>query len=432
MTNGHIKKKSTMKKSDKYDLKHFHKVYKEDSEINFSMSNIIHNKLIRKPSEWIPKPENHNSDYNSRHNKKWRKLKSMKVDHYKDLLLTEPWLYTKVAAGDDRNENTHNTISALCNTAYYHCPSPNDANNNQTPHDYWDMSIIPLKLKLQGNKFKYEISFDYNLKKDTEKEVAEELIKALDLPQIYDKKITKAIKSLLQDKILMIEMLMLMNDQKRRNKNKENKKQLDNQKNEPEQDEIEEAISLQVSLDDKIQFIKSKKHNYSFKHKLCKLFSSSASKLKNLNEEHINSRLLSHLNGTVNEKYKACDINWNMFNIHDFHNSFTASSNLKHSFHSTFDRMTHEYYRKHFEFPSFLIERALSEYDIKYYSHYEDIVEPNITDYSFENLESTQDPNFQQNSPPFVDDNLSAIEHHPHHAHHEVFSKPLISELMFY
>ena len=70
MTNGHIKKKSTMKKSDKYDLKHFHKVYKEDSEINFSMSNIIHNKLIRKPSEWIPKPENHNSDYNSRHNKK--------------------------------------------------------------------------------------------------------------------------------------------------------------------------------------------------------------------------------------------------------------------------------------------------------------------------------------------------------------------------
>ena len=111
------------------------------------------------------------------------------------------------------------------------------------------MSIIPLKLKLQGNKFKYEISFDYNLKKDTEKEVAEELIKALDLPQIYDKKITKAIKSLLQDKILMIEMLMLMNDQKRRNKNKENKKQLDNQKNEPEQDEIEEAISLQVSLE---------------------------------------------------------------------------------------------------------------------------------------------------------------------------------------
>lgn len=79
---------------------------------------------------------------------------------------------------------------------------------------------MPLKISLQNNKSKYEISFDYDIKIDTEKNVAEELRKALNLSEKYDKRIAKEIKSILREKIVMIEILLFMNKQNRRLRNR--------------------------------------------------------------------------------------------------------------------------------------------------------------------------------------------------------------------
>ena len=126
----------------------------------------------------------------------------------------------------------------------------------------------------------------------------------------------------------------------------------------------------------------------------------------------MNSRL-SKLNGTVNEKYQTSDINLNLFNIYDYHNSFTASSYLRHSFHSILDRLGREQSTRYLDIPPQLIDLALSEFEIKYYANYEDLFEPNDPDYSFEYRNSLKDPNFCQTHPPFVCDELSIIEHQP-------------------
>lgn len=281
------------------------------------------------------------------------------------------------------------------------------------PREHCDISKIPLKLYLQGKRTKYEVTFDYDCQKDTEKEVAEELIKALDLPKTHEKKIAKAIRSLLQDKILMIEMLMM--GQSRRfdsgQQPLDSKKPCSSTPQDVDED-CEEPKSFNERLYDKLQLMRLKKNDYSFYLNSKKLFSNSLSKLKGINEEHINSRK-EHLNGTVDDKYRATDINCNMFNIYDFHNSFTASSYLKHSFHSTFDKMNIDYNR-HIDINSYMIDMALSYYDNQFYTHHEDIVEPEELAYSLENSDSYIDPNFSQQTPPFVDVNLSIIEHVAH------------------
>ena len=104
-----------------------------------------------------------------------------------------------------------------------------------------------------------------------------------------------------------------------------------------------------------------------------------------------------------------------MFNIYEYHNSFTASSYLKHSF-NTFhkgkpwcyylflDKTGHEEALFHptIDYPSLFIDEALSQYDLKYYYNYEDIEEPNIKDFSFENEDGRIDPNFVQPKHPFI------------------------------
>lgn len=55
----------------------------------------------------------------------------------------------------------------------------------------------------------------------------------------------------------------------------------------------------------------------------------------------------------------------------------------------------------------------MSEYDIKYYSHYEDIEEPDIIDFSFEKSEFDIDKNFKQQDQPFDVGEISVIEHNP-------------------
>lgn len=281
-----------------------------------------------------------------------------------------------------------------------------------------------MKLNLENKKVKYEVWFDYDIKKDTEQGVAVELRKALELPEKYEKRITKAIKMLLREKIVMIEMLLLMNKQNRnlryqqfRSKNelpvaRQKSGWLDESK------EVEHANSFNRFLDEKLQIWRCKKREYSFERNHMKLLGRSRSNLSYINKEDINSRILN-LNGTANEEYKACEINSNLFNIYEYHNSYTASSQIKHSFHSTFDRISRDHYSKYLEIPSLLIEKALSEYDIKYYSHYEDIVEPQRVDYSFEKPENYVDPNFNQPSPPFNTSGISEIEH-----------QPMITELM--
>jgi hypothetical protein len=78
---------------------------------------------------------------------------------------------------------------------------------------------VPLKLFLENNKTKFEVSFDYDIKIDTEKGVAEELRKALNLPAKYHKRIAKEIKSILREKIVMIEILLFMNKQNKKMRN---------------------------------------------------------------------------------------------------------------------------------------------------------------------------------------------------------------------
>ena len=126
----------------------------------------------------------------------------------------------------------------------------------------------------------------------------------------------------------------------------------------------------------------------------------------------MNSRL-SKLNGTVDEKYKTSDINLNLFNIYDYHNSFTASSYLRHSFHSTLDRLGKEQSTRYLDIPPQLIDLALSEFEINYYANYEDVYEPKDPDFSFENWDCSDNTNFNKANPPFKWDELSNIEHQP-------------------
>ena len=77
-----------------------------------------------------------------------------------------------------------------------------------------NITLIPLKLNLQNNKSKFEITFDYDVKRDTETSVARELRKALNLSSKYDKLIAKEIKTLLKNKLFLTDIFLLMNKQK--------------------------------------------------------------------------------------------------------------------------------------------------------------------------------------------------------------------------
>jgi len=130
----------------------------------------------------------------------------------------------------------------------------------------------------------------------------------------------------------------------------------------------------------------------------------------------------------MNEKYQATEINSNLFNIYEYHNSFTASSHFKHSPHTTFDKPAVSS-QGFIEIPSLLIEKALSKYDSVYYSHYEDIEEPKSLDFSLEKTQSDNDPNFCQPNPPFEVSDVSVIEHHP--ANSIVVRQDMLADIEF-
>jgi hypothetical protein len=119
-----------------------------------------------------------------------------------------------------------------------------------------------------------------------------------------------------------------------------------------------------------------------------------------MNREDINWKK-THLNATTNLKYQVTDINSNLFNIHGYHNSFTASSQLKHSFHTTYNNL----YSTSMDLNSVLIEKALSRYDSEYYTRYEDIEEPNISEFNIGHL----DEEWSKKEP--FSANLSQIAH---------------------
>lgn len=229
------------------------------------------------------------------------------------MLVDENCLLSNVPPGAGRKLDTiyNKTLSILCHTPCNLCTSPININSVPTAaqgrHNH---ALVPMKLNLENKKVKYEVCFDYDIKKDTEQGVAVELRKALDLPEKYEKRITKAIKMLLREKIVMIEMLLLMNKQNRnlRYQQFRSKNAIPCARQESdcsdESKEIEHANSFNRFLDEKLQIWRLRKRDFSFEKNHMKLLGRSHSNLSYINKEDINSRR-SNLNATANEKYKA-------------------------------------------------------------------------------------------------------------------------------
>lgn len=336
---------------------HIEKVYKEDSEDTLSymfkpklapQKRLTTNQMDPEDINHIQnqiKLLKHKSVDDRKRIKMMKKIKSMKLDH--DLLMNDPCLLTNFppAAGRKLDTIYNKTLSMLCHTPCNYCASPLDAQMHQENHDKYNIAVVPMKLHLENNKTKYEVCFDYDIKKDTEKAVAAELRKALELPQKYDKRIIRSIKALLREKIVMIEILLLLNEKSKNQKHEQHydPKQKDVQEYDHPEEACEEkncdlAVSMDTSLNEKLHIIKRRKRDRSFNMKNKKLLKCSNTNARRIAKDDINSRR-SKLNVSASEKYQATDINLNMFNLYEYHNSFTASSYFKHSFHSVIDKI---------------------------------------------------------------------------------------------
>lgn len=243
------------------------------------------------------------------------------------------------------------------------CSSPADHNLNHHLNETHSLTLVPLKISLQNNKTKYEISFDYDIKIDTEKSVAEELRKALNLSEKYNKRIAKEIKQILREKIVMIEILLFMNKQNRKLRNRVYKRISTGKRTGIKSSlclikESALANSMHLVYMNKLQII-CDKNDKSYWNSATKLLDYSQSRLNWLDKEDFNSRRFK-LNDTANERYQATEINSNLFNIYGHHNSFTASSHFLHSFHTSLDKLgcSKDHFSRYLDFPSILIEKG--------------------------------------------------------------------------
>lgn len=393
------------------------KVFKEDSDDRFLDGFQANLKKNYTGLQKLDLDKQKSEDYR----KRWRmmkRLKSMDITDPQHMLMEVPWLLTSVPPGAGGKLDTiyNRTLSMLWYTNCNLCSSPVNRVERVNPAR-GNLTLVPLKITLQNNKSKFEVWFDYDIVKDTEIKVAEELRTALELPPKYDKRIAQIIKAVLRDKFVMTEMIIYTNKQNKNHQYGHLPRIAERRKNilqwiheKTSNDQV--AHSFQNSLDEKLHLLQRKKLDRSQRKFHKKLLERTHSRLNYINKQGMNSRK-PKLNDSEHVNYKTTDINSNFFNIYEYHYSFTASSQLKHSFHSTFDRLGSFRSSKFTDFPSLFIEKALSEYDIKYYTHYEDIVEPKILDFSFETSEIDQDQNFKQKNPPFDAGNLSEIEHQP-------------------
>lgn len=206
---------------------------------------------------------------------------------------------------------------------------------NQQFRNVHNITIVPMKLNLQNNKSNFEITFDYDIKRDKEIDVAQELWTALNLPNKYTKPIAKQISIILTDKLFLTDILILMNKQMKQHMKRRYHRLSTGRRTKKAQGELKQNIwhrnsSVQQADKEKLPF-EIGKRKYSFNNsESMKLFEDSHYYINYIDHDDVNSRR-SKLNNTANERYQAWDINNNMFNIYEYHNSFTASSVLKHS-----------------------------------------------------------------------------------------------------
>lgn len=211
MTNHDLKKKLAQCKGkvNPDDWKsRLEKTYKEDSTGNFDP--LATNKLEVTPQnkDQLKILKRHSVDDRKRL-KVLKSLQSMKIKD-PNLFIEDQILNISLEAGRNLDSILNKTLSMVWQTQWNMCTSPIENFVNRDPHHKWDKITVPIKLTIEKNYTSFEISFEYNLSKDTPSGVAEELKDSVKLSDKHTKKVAMQIKKVVDQIESLIDLVKMI------------------------------------------------------------------------------------------------------------------------------------------------------------------------------------------------------------------------------
>jgi hypothetical protein len=234
------------------------KTYKEDSTDHFAIKFNSNSPMNRLVTNNLKLMKNKSLDDRKRL-KIIKKIKSMKIKD-PNLFMDEPIFLKNLSPNCGRNLDSvlNKTLSLLWNTQLNICSSPMDNLKNLNKIYSSNKIIVPMKLTIEKNEKVFEISFDYDMAKDTPSGVANELKQAIKLSEKHANKIARRIKKTVLQIESLIELLRLI--KKRESEFKLDKLNISSLRNECKDSpkcsvkDEEQYNSFPESIPDKYQF----------------------------------------------------------------------------------------------------------------------------------------------------------------------------------